>query len=268
MDSLALLTSLRPRASTKPDEPAIVPPSPVLRTLHKTVFTQPTQGWYGTLAEGRGNALRDDSTINTKAVPVQPAQPPATPAKTSALPTYSTPATSSTQQNYSYAGYSQPYRGTYPYTQGQAGSYYPNTYTQGSTAVTAPTPSTPYSGTSQPQYPYNSWLASYQQATSVAGATTPTTPLAGSATNYASYTTPGASRAIANTVASGKTQANGWAKSSGYTPAPTLPTHLQQLRQGGVGAYTPSTPTPLSTTTTVPAASGIAAGYQPTSTVS
>ena len=263
MDSLTLLASMRPRSSTDPTNSVIVPSSPVLRALHDTVFTHPTQGWYGTLAENRALSLRDDSTVHIRATAVQPVQPPATPAKPATLPSYSTPSTTQAQQNFSYSGYPQQFRGAYPYAQGQASSYYGSSYAQSNT-VSTPTPTTPYSSTTQSQYPYTNWYSNYPQTATPGPSAAPNTltPAAGGATNYASYTSPGTSRVIANTVASGRAQPNGWAKSAGY--APTLPAHLQ-LRPGVAGTYAPSTPTPLSATPTATAAGGFVNGYQPTS---
>ena len=253
MESLTLLASLRPRTSSNPERAVLIPPSPVLRSLHEVVYTQPSQGWHGTLAATRGTALRDDTTVHVQ-TPSSVQQPPATPVKPAAVASYTTPATNHAQQTYSYSGFSQQFRSAYPYTQAQATTYYNASYSQGVAAPTA-TPSTPYSSsTAQTQYPYN-WYSNLP-VTSVAGAV-PGTPINTTA-SYASYSTPTASRAVANTVASGKLQANGWAKPTGFTP--TLPPHLQ-VRTGG--AYTPSTPTPLSATSTAPTPSA-AGGYTAT----
>ncbi|THH11803.1 hypothetical protein EW145_g428 [Phellinidium pouzarii] len=243
MDSLTLITSMRPRLPNG-SASAILPPASVLRALHQTLPSEPSQGWYGTLTGSRGLALRDDTTLHVKASSSNqaPAPVPApTPAPQTPAPAYSS--------NYSYANYSQQYRNnpSQAYTrEGQPGSYFPNGYSQGgSTPQTQKTQlpyQTQFSGGSQ--YPYASWFQGQSAAGSGSGtpgpgsrkgtpqpaAAMPAIPATGYAPYSAAVTSATPARAVANTVAT-KVQTNGWATpgtnvNSGYG-APTLPLHMR-----------------------------------------
>ncbi|KAI0961100.1 hypothetical protein AcV7_000293 [Taiwanofungus camphoratus] len=283
-DSLALLASLRPRSSDDSTNPSLIPSESVLRKLHRTLPVDATQGWYGTLPEGRTTALRDDTTVQVKSgvpVPPAPATPvapptPATPAAKVAPPT--TPYTPYTYSNYSAAQY----RGGYgTYTPGQAGAYYPNyAPAQGQATTGTHYPNQQYSTAGQYSYPswynYQSAATTQNPAASTAGSTSgratpqPVTPST-IPTNYASFFAsatqqPQPQRAVANTVLSAAGtkayQPNPWTggqSQSGYVP-PTLPPHLRPVVSGG------STRTPQPTTpggTNYPAHSYYSS-YQPT----
>lgn len=252
-ESLTLLASLRPRQSLAASS-AIIPPASTLRALQSTLPTESSPGWYGTLAESRGAALHDDSTIHLKAtIPAQTlaaAPKPAVvaaPAAQASTPAYS-PAPNYSQQGYAYQNYPQQYRTTYAQygTSGQpTNGYYTSTYMQGAgTGVTTSTqPSTTQSystyGNSS-QYPYSTWYSNYQpQAAATPGSAsrrgTPqpatATTASGLAATYAPYGIGGTSatptRAVANTIVA-KPQINGWAtpNATAYA-APTLPAHLR-----------------------------------------
>ncbi|KAL6300249.1 hypothetical protein BKA93DRAFT_740856 [Sparassis latifolia] len=278
LDSLTLLASLRPRSSLD-DSPPFVPPASVLHKLHRTLPTDETQGWYGTLPEGRTTALRDDTTIQVKSgaamAPIPAAPPiPATPTTVkAAAPAYNP---------YTYSNYSTSaqYRGGYgTYTPGQASTYYPS--------YTAPTQTQTSTGTHYPgqqyntnqQYPYSSWhnyppSAQPQAAGSVADSTSGrATPQPGTAvtspttvaTNYASFFAstaqqPQPQRAVANTVVSTASKLyQSWSPTQAQ--APTLP----PLPRSVATPSAPETPRPAT-----PGGAGTYAGqryladYQPT----
>ncbi|CDO72729.1 hypothetical protein BN946_scf184990.g12 [Trametes cinnabarina] len=135
LDSLALLASLRPRRSNSAmDESPLVPSPSVLHKLQRTLPLGATEGWYGTLPEGRTTAFRDDTTahIRSSAARAAPATTaptaatanPSTPlGKVAATPT-STPATTIppyTPYTYSSSYQNSQYRGGY-------GTYAPGLY--------------------------------------------------------------------------------------------------------------------------------------------
>ncbi|KAF9229688.1 hypothetical protein BS17DRAFT_799173 [Gyrodon lividus] len=168
LESLSILTSLRPRSSTTDTAP-LIPSASALHKLQRTLPTAPTRGWYGTLPAGRTTALRDDSTLYIKSTATTiPSAPPATqaptPTPTQPAPTPTTTApTSATAQTYTgYPyNYATPYRTGYQYKPGQATSYYSNTYAA-QTAAQAQATSQYYQGqqygaTGQQQYVYSSW---------------------------------------------------------------------------------------------------------------
>lgn len=112
LDSLTLLASLRPRTADD-SIPPLVPPTSVLRKLHRTLALEPSPGWYGTLPTTRATALRDDSTLKVRSSAVA-AVAAAAAAPTPAAPAVSTPIQPTTYPNYAFA-YSnaqqaQPYR--------------------------------------------------------------------------------------------------------------------------------------------------------------
>ncbi|TFK30696.1 hypothetical protein FA15DRAFT_751704 [Coprinopsis marcescibilis] len=258
MESLAALTSLRPRTSEQ-DGPSLVPPSSVLRKLHASLALEPSPGWYGNLPGARAVAFHDDSTIKVKpptatSASVTPA-PAATPAasippsaNTAAYPNYGyTYGTPSQQQPYrpaTYAAYKpgQAPAGYYQQYPGQQQSYYNQQNYAGTSNQQ------PYGATSaqQPQAyaaAYQGWYAQYQQ-NAAAGAKGAATPAANTA-SYGSYYnanaavngTPGnRTPAVANTVATksavGTPQAIGtWPAYQAQSVAPTLPSHLRTSQQ-------------------------------------
>ncbi|OBZ79654.1 hypothetical protein A0H81_00373 [Grifola frondosa] len=246
-DSLTLLASLRPRSSADSSSNApIVPPSSVLRKLHRTLPLGVTQGWYGTLPEGRTSALRDDTTIH-----VRLRRPP--------FPIHPTPYPANYQASQYRGGY-----GTY--TPGQASGYYAN-YAAQAQASGAHYPSQQYTATGQHQYAYSSWynyqppaVAQAQAAAGgVSGRATPQ-PAATSTmpANYASFFAatqqPQPQRAVANTVvsaAASKAYPQGtWsgATAAGYA-APTLPPHLRSVVGGTSAPGTPAPSTPSGSST-------------------
>ena len=117
LDSLALLASLRPRSSAD-DVPSLVPPPAVLHKLHRSLATEATPGWYGTLPPARSTALRDDATVK-----VRPGAATASTAATSAAGG-SQPAAPSAANTFGAYGYSygraQPAAAYTPYKPGQA----------------------------------------------------------------------------------------------------------------------------------------------------
>ena len=224
MESLTLLASLRPRLPNK-EASAIIPPASVLRSLHRVLPSQPTSGWYGSLSNQHGLALRDDTTILMKSPAAQPAPQPAPAVSTQpSTNTATSQAASSlyTPANYSYANYT-PQRTGFG-TQAQ-GSYFANTYNLGMTTPLGQKTQTPYTPQyNASQYPYTPW---YQNQAGVTG-TTPTAPATSSRkgtpqpsaaptamnSTYTPYSTLAAAtpvRAVANTITN-KVQpnVNGW----------------------------------------------------------
>ncbi|KAF8591997.1 hypothetical protein K439DRAFT_621098 [Ramaria rubella] len=135
MNSLTLLTSLRPRPSSDPlsvTQPPLIPPASVIRALHSTLPASATSGWQGTLDESRKTALRDDSTIHVKAgAPQVISQPPATTSQPyGAGATYAQNSSYRPQAAYPYH---TPQNQQRPAVQSQAqnqSAYYPNAYLQ------------------------------------------------------------------------------------------------------------------------------------------
>lgn len=233
MNSLTLLTSLRPRSSTTANSeltapPPIIPPPSVIRSLHATLPTGATQGWQGTLDESRKTALRDDTTVHVKAGAPQPVAQPA--ANTQP---YTSPATFNQNNQYrAQAPYqfhnsqSQQRSAVQNQTPSQT-SYYPNAYLQGQPSGT----------TAQYQYTYPPAPWYYQAQTQSAqkpGAAVP---------YYGSYVPAGGTpRAVGNTAKPQQPQQNGWAQGYGQSQAAaTLPPHLRRA-----GASTPATQTSTS----------------------
>ncbi|KAI6162003.1 hypothetical protein EDD17DRAFT_1582432 [Pisolithus thermaeus] len=286
LDSLTVLTSLRPRSSSD-DTPPLVPSASALRKLHRTLPTAPTSGWSGTLPSTRSTALRDDSTLYIKSSATSvPSNPPAAATPT---PTATTPATTaaSTQSYPAYPyNYATPYRPGYQYKAPQA--YYPNAYTPQTSGQTQTSsqyyPSQHYGTPGQQQYAY-SWYqyAAPQTPTTTAaaaGATVATTQQAGASqptptlpTTYASFfsanaQTPG-QRAVANTVlaagtAGGATKAyaqTAWpagAAPAGYAPPTALPPHMRSMMS------TAQTPAATGTYPTGYGSAGYYGAYQAT----
>ena len=233
MDSLVMIASLRPR---KPDgsTSALIPSSSTLHALHGILPSQPSQGWYGTLSENRGLAVRDDTTIlvkptnqtsTTTSAPV-PAPVPQTPAST-----YSP-----------YTNYSQYRPGASLYaTPGQTSNYYPNTYYSN-------TPQAQKGTSVLSQYPFT-WFMNHatgvaNPATPVAGSrlgtptpnTVPTSITGSTYSPYRSaYNSTNPIRAVANTVSTPiKTSANGWATTTSMASALAstgyaLPPHMRTI---------------------------------------
>ncbi|KAF8845437.1 hypothetical protein BDN67DRAFT_1065294 [Paxillus ammoniavirescens] len=180
LESLSILTTLRPRSSIT-DTPPLIPSASALHKLQRTLPTAPTRGWYGTLPAGRTAALRDDSTLYIKstattipsATPTAPAATP-TPTQPTPTPTAAAPAAATAQAypGYSY-NYATPYRTGYQYKPGQATPYYPNTYAAQTTAQAQATPQyyqgQQYNATGQQQYVYSSWYQYTPPAQAAAG---------------------------------------------------------------------------------------------------
>ncbi|KAL5635508.1 hypothetical protein ACGC1H_004336 [Rhizoctonia solani] len=178
--TLGLLTSLRPRTilSSLPSEPtSLVPPASALRALHRTLPTEPSPGYRGTLDPRREMSLRDDTTIKTANVPAPavPAPPTigtprqAVPQLAAATPRPGYPTPTAAGPYYGQQGYPQTPVAQYPqaqvppqgaYPQGQYAGYpqqqsqqqpqgqYPIQYPAGAQAQ-AP------AGQTQYPYPYN-----------------------------------------------------------------------------------------------------------------
>ncbi|CAE6516493.1 unnamed protein product [Rhizoctonia solani] len=214
--TLGLLTSLRPRTilSSLPSEPtSLIPPASALRALHRTLPTEPSPGYRGTLDPRREMSLRDDTTIKMANVPAPVPAPPAVGTPRSAVvPLAAAPARSGYPQptapvtGYFTQGYQTPV-GQYPqaqvqpqgaYPQGQYAGYqqpqaqqqqqgqysiqYPTTVQQGQYPV-AGTPTQAPAGQTQYPYPYNysaTQAATYPQT----GYTAPAQPGATGASAY------------------------------------------------------------------------------------
>ncbi|KAI0307482.1 hypothetical protein B0F90DRAFT_1674106 [Multifurca ochricompacta] len=244
-DSLALLASLRPRSTQ--NFSSLIPPPESLRKLHRSLPSEPSEGWLGTLPAPNLTALRDDTTLQIKAgisIPVGALSvtvpSPATPTGPVANAA-SKPPTQPSYANFAYPNYaSNQYRGAYAYTP-SANPYYTNAYTQSSgqpaqAQAQSAQPAQPYVGQQQQYNSYGSWY-NYQQHQ--AQGQQPATPTS-LAASYASFfnsqqmqqqqTAP---RAVANTITVGKA-AGSW------TATPTLPLHLRP----GATTQPPGTPTP------------------------
>ena len=243
-----LLASLRPRMSMESGS-AVIPPAPVLRALHQILPADPVQGWHGTLAESKGTALRDDTTVYLKATVTSKTPVPTSTVASSAptpapAPSYPTGSTHP-QQGYAYSNYSQ-YRNAFP-TSGfySTPGYAPVAGTPHGQSATTPAQSTYASHSvhynSAGQYPFSSWFTGYHGGTGTPGAgsdrgTPQPVASAGITPAVAAYTAFGSAatsatpvRAVANTVTN-KAQTNGWTTpgvATGYV-APTLPPHLRQ----------------------------------------
>jgi hypothetical protein len=226
LESLSLLTSLRPHSST--DGSSIAPSPSVLHKLSRSLPSEQLPNWQGTLPPSNPTALRDDTTIKIKPfLPTTAALPPATPVvPTSTTPTYSGYPYTSGYSNYRPTGYA-PYAkgtqtsayGTTPYT---ASNYYQNYQSNYSSYA--------------PWYNY-SGAGSSGRATPHVGMQSPA-PIA-STVSYSSI--PGAQAQqqrvlpVANTVASHPDA------SGSQQIAPTLPPYLrttaQQMTNGATQGY-------------------------------
>ncbi|KAI8983402.1 hypothetical protein BD414DRAFT_418392 [Trametes punicea] len=260
IDSLALLASLRPRPSNgDPDASPLVPPPSVLHKLQRTLPISATEGWYGTLPEGRTTAFRDDTTVHIRssavatvvssrgaptaavtastAIPSTPAAKTASGPSTAAVPPYTPYAYPSNYQSSQYrGGY-----GTYTPAQGGSGS---GVGGAGSYFASYAQPATAAQGGGAAHYPsgytYSPWYGYQGQAgTTTSGRATPQPGAAAAATPIATPTTTAQQRAVANTVLSSTKPypAPAWggpAAGGGYA-APTLPPHMR-------GAATPGGP--------------------------
>lgn len=250
LDSLTLLTSLRPRSLSQ-DQSVIVPPPSILHKLHRTLALEPSPGWYGTLPAGRTTALRDDSTVKVRpgaATPAPVANTSATPtaAAANSFAAYSYPYNPQQQQAYR----AQQAAAYTPYKPGQAPSYYqsygmptatvqqqqayyPQTYATG-TSNQQPYGAAAAATTSQQPYPgaYSAWYGQYAALQSGAGGSGRGTPqpVATTPTSYNAFfnatTAPGATPAVgARTPAIANTVA---AASSAYAqPTGVVPTYVR-----------------------------------------
>ena len=212
--SLALITSLRPRSPTSSS--SLIPPSPVLRQLHRTLPVSPAPGWRGTLPTAKSTALHDDATIYVRpgSIVVAPARnstTPGTPAPATPTTAYKAPA----GYNYQYPGYTPTaqYRPgtTGQYNNAQVGSYLNYAQQVGQT----------------PNY------AQYAAAAAAAATSQGTTPTSASTQYYNNpqWYSATAQRAVANTVTP--------AKAYGGHPGNYTPT----LAMRAAGPATPATPT-------------------------
>ncbi|KAH9927517.1 uncharacterized protein BXZ73DRAFT_90764 [Epithele typhae] len=171
-ESLALLASLRPRASNADaDHAPLIPTPSVLHKLQRTLPLEATEGWYGTLPAGRTSAFRDDTTVHVRASATTATKAAPKPTTTTIAPKPIAPAppytpypayTGSYTSAQNRAGY-----GTYGASQTQG--YYPNaSYGMSSTQTGTSSyyPNAHFNG----QY-YGTW-----QATSGQSTPQPTTP--------------------------------------------------------------------------------------------
>jgi hypothetical protein len=244
-ESLAFIASLRPR-STK-DSSSLVPPLELLRKLHRSLPSEPSEGWFGTLPPSNLTALHDDTTLQIKAgvnIPLgalsgagsSTLPSPAVSTGSSAAATIK-PVAQANYANFPYPTYGgNQYRGAYAYTP-STNPYYPNAYAQspGQPAQAQAGSAQPYIGQQQQYNSYGSWY-NYQQHQ--AQGQQPATPTS-IAASYASFFNSqqaqqqqSAPRAVANTVTTGK--------AASWTASPTLPPHLRL----GVATQPPGTPTP------------------------
>lgn len=254
MESLTLLASLRPRLPNK-ETSAIIPPAAVLRSLHRTLPSQPTSGWYGSLSSSHGLALRDDTTILVKAPSAQPTPQPA-PAISAQSSAASTQNASSlyTPANYSYANYTPQQQRT-GYTPQTPGGYFPNTYNLNMGTPLAQKSQIPYTPQFNPsQYSYASWYPNQVTSTGASNTNTPGptsrkgTPQPAAAppainSTYTPYSALAAAtpvRAVGNTITN-KTQPNGWMTPSMFTGTGMARTGSQSSL--GTTQYTMPTPT-------------------------
>jgi hypothetical protein len=272
LDSLVILTSLRP-CSSQGESMSLVPPPSVLHKLCRSLPLSPSSGWYGTLPPTRKTSLRDDSTVHIKSGVTVPAATTTTAVTTTPNTTAVTTTPAQPYSPYTYSTYAQQYRTPYvPYKSGQPAYYGAYQTTQGQTPVSGqgqPTTAsyypTQYAATGQQSYTYGGWYNYQPQvstktgnaAASTSGRGTPQPSTAGRSTpiSYASLvgapiqaqtaqSTP--QRAVANTVLNKQYSTPATWTTAVSTPgyiAPTLPAHLR----------TPATPG------TSPAVSG---GYQ------
>lgn len=247
-DSLVLLASLRPRSTG--DSSSLIPSLEFLRKLHRSLPSEPSEGWFGTLPPSNLTALRDDTTLQIKAgvnIPVGAlpgAGSTALPSPTISTGTTTAVANKPTAQpnyaNFAYPNYpGNQFRGAYAYTP-SSNPYYPNAYSQSSgqpaQAQTQPGHAAqPYIGQQQQYNSYGSWY-NYQQQAQGQQPATPTSLAASYASFFNSQQAQQqqtAPRAVANTVTPGK-PAGSW------TGTPTLPPHLRPA----AATQPPGTPTP------------------------
>ncbi|QRW14580.1 hypothetical protein RhiLY_13579 [Ceratobasidium sp. AG-Ba] len=280
--TLGMLVELRPRtllASVSTSEPtrpsaeptSIVPPASALRALHRTLPTEPTPGYRGTLDPRKESALKDNATIKVgNVLPPAPA-----PVQTGTPVSSAKPVAGRPGQVYGSQYPVQQYPATYQYTAGQTGYPTPGqagyaTPTAGQTGYATPTaypantypapvaaaqggtyPATVQAGT----YPALGQGAAYPTPGQAATYPTPGQPATYPTPNSA-YPTPtavgGAStpRVITNVV---KPAVQGvWSPGQGYTPTPTT-----------AGAYTPTVTYSPAVGTTVYNPAVNATGYNP-----
>ncbi|KAH9043837.1 hypothetical protein EDB85DRAFT_1855511 [Lactarius pseudohatsudake] len=245
-DSLVLLASLRPR-STKDSSP-LVPAPNILRKLHRSLPSEPSEGWFGTLPPTNPTALRDDTTLQGKAGGSILAGV----ARANTVPSVATPSGAVTNAankpaaqpnytNYTYPNFAgNQYRGAYAYTP-SSNPYYPNAFAQppgqpAQTPAQPPQTNQAYVGQQQQYNGYGSWYNYQQHQTPGQQPATPTSLAASYASFFNSQQSQqqqSAPRAVANTVTAGKAAGN-------WPATPTLPPHLRP----GATAQPPGTPTP------------------------
>jgi len=248
-DSLVLLASLRPRSTG--DSSSLVPSPEFLRKLHRSLPSEPSEGWFGTLPPSNLTALRDDTTLQIKpGVNIPVGTLPGAGSTALPSPAISTgtttavankPTTQPNYANFTYPNYpGNQYRGAYAYTP-STNPYYPNAYPQSSGQpaqgqVQPGHSAQPYIGQQQQYNSYGSWYNYQQHQAQGQQPATPTSLAASYASFFNSQQTQQqqtAPRAVANTVTPGK-PAGSW------TATPTLPPHLRPA----VTTQPPGTPTP------------------------
>lgn len=126
METLAALSELRPKTSHDAGAQSLIPSPAALRRLHRTIPTEPTPGWYGTLPESQPTAVHDDSTLKIKPRPVATRATHTPPVATPVAATPPAYYTNYPQQPFRPGGYA-PYGTAPPYYNpyaGQAGQQY------------------------------------------------------------------------------------------------------------------------------------------------
>jgi len=226
----------------------LVPAPDILRKLHRSLPSEPSEGWYGTLPPTNPTALRDDTTLQGKAgasilvggAGANTVPSAATPSG-AATNAANKPAAQPSYTNYTYPNFAgNQYRGAYAYTP-SSNPYYPNAFAQppgqpAQTPAQPPQSSQAYVGQQQQYNSYGSWYNYQQHQTPGQQPATPTSLAASYASFFNSQQSQqqqSAPRAVANTVTAGKAAGN-------WPATPTLPPHLRP----GVTAQPPGTPTP------------------------
>ena len=253
MDSLSVLASLRPQSHTE-NPHSIIPPTPVLQKLQRTLARQPTQGWYGTLPPTKTTALRDDATVKVRSGGVTSVV-----TSTSAAAAPTTPGPTTPYAGYSYTYGQQQYRPS-P-TAASYTPYKPSQYYQSPYLATQQLGQQSYYGQQaygggasgqQPYAAYSAWYSQYNAPTpnpssiaasgSSSGRGTPQPAGSTAVPSYGSFfaaagTPPPSttrSPAVANTVLakSGATGAAAWGAYASGQPSPVTPFSGLRSTQG------------------------------------
>ncbi|KAJ1309695.1 hypothetical protein OPQ81_006460 [Rhizoctonia solani] len=199
--TLGLLTSLRPRTilSSLPSEPtSLVPPASALRALHRTLPTEASPGYRGTLDPRREMALRDDMTIKMANIPAPVPAPPAVGTPRQAVPPQlaaAAPRPAPTAAGSPYYAHHQGYQapvGQYPQTQVQPQGAYPQGQYPGYQQPQSQQQPQPQPQGQYPvQYPPTAQQGQYPQAQAPAGQAQYPYPYNYSSTQPATYPQPG-----------------------------------------------------------------------------